>query len=107
MRVYLIPELDDLHFGPQVDTHPSKKTFEEAPHDPFVTCHTSGSTGFPNFVTATHGTLTGCDAFQHLLAKGHPSTSIEAMRSERVLAGVTPSTTRGFPFVWPRQCSTT
>ena len=97
MRVYLILKLDDLHFGPQVDTHPSKKTFEEAPHDPFVTCHTSGSTGFPNFVTATHGTLTGYDAFQHLLAKGHPSTSIEAMRSKRVLARLPPFHNAGLP----------
>ena len=91
MRVFVIPELDDLLFGPQqVETYSYSKTFEEARHDPFVTCHTSGSTGFPKLVTATHGTLAGCDAFQDLPSKGHPATSVEAMRGKRVLAGVPP-----------------
>ena len=90
MRIFVIPELDDLLFGSQVETYPYEKTFEEARHDPFVTCHTSGSTGFPQLITATHGTLAGCDAFQDLPAKGLPSTSVEAMRGKRVLAGVPP-----------------
>ncbi len=86
----MIPELDDLLYGPLVEMYPYEKTFEEARHDPFVSCHTSGSTGFPKLITATHGTLAACDAFQNLPAQCHPSTSIEAMRGKRVLAGVPP-----------------
>lgn len=90
MRLLIIPELDDLLYGPSVETYPYAKTFEEARHDPFVTCHSSGSTGFPKLITPTHGTMAACDAFQDLPAKGYPPTFVEAMRGKRVLSGVPP-----------------
>ena len=90
MRVLVIPELDSLLYGPPVASYPYDKTFEEACHDPFVSCHTSGSTGFPKIVTTTHGTLAATDAFQDLTVKGYPPTSLEAMRGKRILAGVPP-----------------
>ncbi|CAD6591622.1 MAG: hypothetical protein ASARMPREDX12_005279 [Alectoria sarmentosa] len=88
MRVLIIPELDDLLYGPPVEKYPYEKAFEAARHDPFVSCHTSGSTGFPKLITPTHGTLAACDAFQDLPSKGYPPAFVEAMRGKRVLAGV-------------------
>lgn len=90
MRILIIPELDDLLYGSPVETYPYEKTFEEARHDPFVSCHTSGTTGFPKIITPTHGTMAACDAFQNLPAKGYPPTFVESMRKKRVLAGVPP-----------------
>lgn len=88
MRILIIPELDDLLYGPPVETYRYEKTFEEGRHDPFVSCHTSGSTGFPKLITPTQGTMAACDAFQDLPAKGYPPTFVEAIRGKRVLAGV-------------------
>ena len=90
MRILVISELDDLLFGPPVETYPYMKIFEEARYDPFVACHTSGSTGFPKLITPTHGTMAACDAFQNFPAKGYPPTFVEAMKNKRVLAGVPP-----------------
>lgn len=90
MRILVISELDGLLFGPPVETYPYQKTFEEARHDPFVACHTSGSTGFPKLITPTHGTMAACDAFQTFPAKGYPPAFVEAMKGKRVLAGVPP-----------------
>lgn len=88
MRILIIPELDDLLYGPPVEKFPYEKTFEEARHDPFVSCHTSGSTGFPKLITPSQGTMAACDAFQDLPAKGYPPTFVEVMKGKRVLAGV-------------------
>ena len=90
MRILVISELDDLLFGPPVETYPYQKTFEEARYDPFVACHTSGSTGFPKLIIPTHGTMAACDAFQNFPAKGYPPTFVEAMKGKRVFAGVPP-----------------
>ena len=88
MRILVMSELDDLLYGSPVETHPYKKTFAEAGHEHFITCHTSGSTGFPTVITPTHGTVTACDAFQNLPSKVYPITFGEAMRGRRVLAGI-------------------
>ena len=88
MRVLVIPELDDLLDGPPVESYPYSRSFDQARHSPFVSCHTSGSTGFPKLITPTHGTMAACDAFQNLPAKGYSPTFVEAMRGRRVLAGV-------------------
>lgn len=88
MRILVIPELDDLLEGPPVETYPYSRSFDQARHDPFVSCHTSGSTGFPKLITPTHGTMAACDAFQDLPAKGYPPTFVETMKGKRVLAGV-------------------
>lgn len=90
MKILVISELDDLLFGPPIETYLYKKSFEEARYDPFVACHTSGSTGFPKLITPTHGTMAACDAFQSFPAKGYPPTFVEAMKGKRVLAGVPP-----------------
>lgn len=48
MRVLQIPGNDELLDGPVVPIYPFEKTFEEARTEPFVTLHTSGSTGTPS-----------------------------------------------------------
>lgn len=70
-----IPELDDLlDLGDLAAPFPYTKTFEQAKSDPFVICHTSGTTGDPRPVTFTHSSM-ACMDFQTELAdvdgRGH------------------------------------
>ena len=53
MRVYQIPELQDL-LDPDHPHYPYEKTFDEARDKPLVALHTSGTTGFPKPVIWTH-----------------------------------------------------
>lgn len=54
MRVYQIPELNDL-LDQDHSPYPYEKTFDEARNEPLVALHTSGSTGFPKPIIWTHG----------------------------------------------------
>ena len=90
MESLLIPELDDILMNEHVQEYPFAKTFGEAQHDPFVSLHTSGSTGLPKLVVPTHGTFTCSDTFQELPALGYPSIMVEALRGKRVFIGLPP-----------------
>ncbi|KAL9596858.1 MAG: hypothetical protein Q9219_005528 [cf. Caloplaca sp. 3 TL-2023] len=50
--------------------YPFTRSFEDARLEPFVAVHTSGSTGAPKLVVASHGTFAAQDAFQTIPALG-------------------------------------
>ncbi len=85
-----MPELPDVIAKDQVPHYPFVKTFAKAKQDPFVVLHTSGSTGLPKLVVATHGSLTASDTFQQMPLLGYPPTMVEPLRDKRVFLGLPP-----------------
>ncbi|CAO2652907.1 Nn.00g023180.m01.CDS01 [Neocucurbitaria sp. VM-36] len=53
MRTFQIPSLEDL-LSAQPDQYQYTKTFESSKHEPLISLHTSGTTGFPKPVIWTH-----------------------------------------------------
>jgi acyl-coenzyme A synthetase/AMP-(fatty) acid ligase len=59
MRTYSIPSLEHLLSTPS-KPYPLTKTFAEHKHEPFVSLHTSGTTGFPKPILWTHDWANSC-----------------------------------------------
>ncbi len=73
MRSISIPNLDFFLQSNEFPNYLYRKTFDEARHLPFVILHTSGSTGLPQLVKVSHGTVASMDANQLIpLLSGTP-----------------------------------
>jgi nucleoside-diphosphate-sugar epimerase len=73
MRTISIPNLDFFLQSNEFPNYLYRKTFDEARHLPFVILHTSGSTGLPQLVKVSHGTVASMDANQLIpLLSGTP-----------------------------------
>jgi len=73
MRSISIPNLDFFLQSNEFPNYLYRKTFDEARHLPFVFMHTSGSTGLPQLVKVSHGTVASMDANQLIpLLSGTP-----------------------------------
>ncbi|KAK0507032.1 hypothetical protein JMJ35_010490 [Cladonia borealis] len=90
MKRHIMPELHDVIAKDQVKHYPFVKTFAEAQQDPFIVLHTSGSTGLPKLVVATHGSFTASDTFQQMPLLGYPPTMVEPLKDKRVFLGLPP-----------------
>lgn len=66
-----VPENKSLQYwlrDAEVPHYPFTKTFEEAKHEPFAVIHTSGSTGMPKPVIATHATWISGDMISNMVS---------------------------------------
>lgn len=72
--------LDDLPSASEADepAYPFTKTYAEARHEPWVTLHTSGSTGVPKAIAQRHATYAPIESYQripeHLGGPAYPSS---------------------------------
>ncbi|KAM0544004.1 hypothetical protein ACHAPJ_012029 [Fusarium lateritium] len=66
MNILEVPGLQHWLEDGQEKLYPFTKTFEEARQEPFVVLQTSGSTGMPKPLVATHGTFAVQDAYTEL-----------------------------------------
>ncbi|KAI0024502.1 hypothetical protein F4780DRAFT_775883 [Xylariomycetidae sp. FL0641] len=64
-RLVPIPAFDDLLQG-SPPVYPFNKSFEQARDDPILILHSSGSTGLPKPITATHGSFAVLDNEKNL-----------------------------------------
>ncbi|KAF4463402.1 transferase family [Fusarium albosuccineum] len=66
MKVFHLPEVDELLDAETAEPYPYTRTFDEASQDPFCVLHTSGSTGLPKPVAWSHGLIGTMDAVRLL-----------------------------------------
>ncbi|KAK0381129.1 hypothetical protein CLIM01_01486 [Colletotrichum limetticola] len=66
MKVFHLPELDELLNAETTESYPYTKTFDEASQNPFCLLHTSGSTGLPKPIAWSHGLIGTMDAVRLL-----------------------------------------
>ncbi|RDW76106.1 hypothetical protein BP5796_06927 [Coleophoma crateriformis] len=65
-KVIHVPELEEFLDETVVPVYPYERTWEQARFEPFMTLHTSGSTGLPKPIVVRHGLLTTFDSFRLL-----------------------------------------
>ncbi|KAL8670081.1 MAG: hypothetical protein Q9168_005366 [Polycauliona sp. 1 TL-2023] len=70
----------------EVKSYPYSKTFEQAQSEPFVTMHTSGSTGPPKLVVSSHGSFATLDAFLAIPSLGGQPVSAHLLIGKRMFS---------------------
>ncbi|KAK1704900.1 uncharacterized protein BDZ83DRAFT_594754 [Colletotrichum acutatum] len=66
MKVFHLPEVDDLLNAETTESYSYTKSFDEASQTPFCVLHTSGSTGLPKPIAWSHGLIGTMDAVRLL-----------------------------------------
>lgn len=66
MKVFHLPEVDELLNAETTESYPYTTTFDEASQTPFCLLHTSGSTGLPKPIAWSHGLIGTMDAVRLL-----------------------------------------
>lgn len=88
MKNATIPALD--WFLNPIDTdvkpYPYSKSFEEAQSEPFITLHTSGSTGPPKLVVSSHGSFATLDAFLAIPSLGGRPVNADCLIGKRMFS---------------------
>lgn len=62
-----MPELNELLSEEAVPHYPYEKTFEQARLDPYLTLHTSGSTGLPKPIVTNHAFIAAMETTLNLI----------------------------------------
>ncbi|KAL8753025.1 MAG: hypothetical protein Q9199_005339 [Rusavskia elegans] len=70
----------------EVKPYPYSKTFEQAKSEPFVTLHTSGSTGPPKLVVSSHGSFATLDAFLAIPSLGGRPVNANSLIGKRMFS---------------------